>query len=51
MVGDTAVDIISAKAAGSYAIGVLCGFGEREDLLAAGADLILEATAELTDWL
>ncbi len=51
MVGDTAVDIISAKAAGSYAIGVLCGFGEREDLVAAGADLILEATAQLTDWL
>ncbi len=51
MVGDTAVDIISAKAAGSYAIGVLCGFGEREDLASAGADLILEATAQLRDWL
>lgn len=50
MVGDTAVDIISAKAAGSYAIGVLCGFGEREDLVTAGADLILEGTAQLKEW-
>jgi HAD superfamily hydrolase (TIGR01549 family) len=50
MVGDTAVDIISAKAAGSYAIGVLCGFGERGDLAAAGADLILENTAQLVRW-
>lgn len=50
MVGDTAVDIISAKAAGSYAVGVLCGFGEREELTAAGADLILEHTAQLAAW-
>jgi HAD superfamily hydrolase (TIGR01549 family) len=50
MVGDTAVDICSAKAAGSYAIGVLCGFGEREDLALAGADLILERTAQLKEW-
>lgn len=47
MVGDTAADIVSAKAAGSYAIGVLCGFGERDDLMRAGADLIVERTAEL----
>jgi HAD superfamily hydrolase (TIGR01549 family) len=45
MVGDTDVDVRSAKAAGAYAVGVLCGFGERGDL--AGADLILENTAEL----
>lgn len=50
MVGDTAVDIISAKAAGSYAVGVLCGFGEREDLSAAGADLILDHTSQLQAW-
>jgi HAD superfamily hydrolase (TIGR01549 family) len=51
MVGDTAVDIISAKEAGSYAIGVLCGFGERVDLTMAGADLVLERTAQLQEWL
>lgn len=50
MVGDTAVDITSAKAAGSYAVGVLCGFGERAELTAAGADLILEHTAQLAEW-
>jgi HAD superfamily hydrolase (TIGR01549 family) len=50
MVGDTAVDIVSAKEAGAFAVGVLCGFGEREDLLEAGADLILEETAELALW-
>ena len=49
MVGDTVVDVRSAKAAGAYAVGVLCGFGERGDL--AGADLILENTAELGEWL
>lgn len=50
MVGDTAVDIVSAKAAGSYAVGVLCGFGDVKDLTTAGADLILERTAQLRTW-
>jgi HAD superfamily hydrolase (TIGR01549 family) len=50
MVGDTVVDIISAKSAGSFAVGVLCGFGEREELLEAGADLILETTSQLRAW-
>jgi HAD superfamily hydrolase (TIGR01549 family) len=49
MVGDTVVDVRSAKAAGACAVGVLCGFGEHGDL--AGADLILENTAELGEWL
>jgi HAD superfamily hydrolase (TIGR01549 family) len=51
MVGDTVVDVVSAKAAGAYAIGVLCGFGERAELVEAGADLILETTSQLVDWL
>ena len=50
MVGDTAVDMVSAKEAGTFAVGVLCGFGERKDLLEAGADLILEKTGELVLW-
>ena len=29
MVGDTAVDMRAARAAGAWALGVLCGFGER----------------------
>jgi phosphoglycolate phosphatase-like HAD superfamily hydrolase len=50
MVGDTAPDIRSAKAAGAYAVGVLCGFGEREELFRAGADLVLESTQDLGSW-
>ncbi len=49
MVGDTSVDIRSAKAAGALAVGVLCGFGERNDLV--GADLVLNSTADLPGWL
>jgi len=51
MVGDTKVDIEAAKKAGARAIGVLCGFGERDELEASGADLIINSIAELTDWL
>jgi len=47
MVGDTTVDIDAARAAGAWAIGVLCGFGQRQELEQAGADLILDTTAEL----
>lgn len=50
LVGDTSVDMVSAKKAGAYAVGVLCGFVERDELLEAGADLILENTAQLTAW-
>jgi HAD superfamily hydrolase (TIGR01549 family) len=50
MVGDTVVDIVSAKSAGSFAVGVLCGFGERDELLEAGADLVLETTSQLQAW-
>jgi len=49
MVGDTGVDVRSAKAAGALAVGVLCGFGERQDLM--NADLILDSTADLAGWL
>jgi HAD superfamily hydrolase (TIGR01509 family) len=51
MVGDTPVDIQAARRAGAWACGVLCGFGERAELERAGAHLILESTALLSDWL
>lgn len=51
MVGDTVVDIRAGKAAGAQTVGVLCGFGEEEELRRAGADLILAATPALTRWL
>jgi HAD superfamily hydrolase (TIGR01509 family) len=47
MVGDTPVDIRAGRAAGAQTVGVLCGFGERQELERAGADVILETTAEL----
>ena len=48
MVGDTVVDIRAGKAAGAQTVGVLCGFGQEEELRQAGADLILPDTAALT---
>ncbi len=47
MVGDTTVDIRTGVAAGAQTIGVLCGFGERRELEHAGADLILDTTADV----
>lgn len=41
MVGDTTVDILTAKATGAQSIGVLSGFGEEDELRRAGADLII----------
>jgi len=47
MVGDTTVDMRAAKEAGMQAVGVLCGFGGEKELRRAGADLILDSTADL----
>lgn len=49
MVGDTAADVQAARAAGSLAVAVLCGFDDRADL--KHADLIVESTADLARWL
>jgi phosphoglycolate phosphatase-like HAD superfamily hydrolase len=48
MIGDTTVDIRAGKAAGAQTVGVLCGFGEEDELRKKGADSILKATDELT---
>jgi HAD superfamily hydrolase (TIGR01549 family) len=47
MVGDTTVDVKSARRAGAWAVAVLCGFGERQELERAGAHTILDHTAHL----
>ncbi len=47
MIGDTSVDIRAGKAAGTQTIGVLCGFGEEQELRLLGADMILATTPEL----
>ena len=44
MIGDTTVDMRAGKSAGAQTIGVLCGFGHRDELSRAGADVILETT-------
>lgn len=47
MIGDTTMDIRAGKSAGAQTVGVLCGFGEEEELKRMGADLILETTSDL----
>ena len=47
MVGDTTVDMQTARAAGAQAVGVLCGFGTEDELVREGADLVLATTSDL----
>ena len=47
MIGDTTFDIEMGKAAGAKAIGVTWGYHEPEELLAAGADVMIDSYAEL----
>lgn len=49
MVGDTAYDIIGAKAHGMPAIGVSWGYGKVEDMESAGARAIAHSMEELYD--
>jgi len=51
MIGDTTVDVCAGKAAGSQTVGVLCGFGEEDELRRKNPDLILPSTADLADTL
>jgi phosphoglycolate phosphatase-like HAD superfamily hydrolase len=51
MVGDTVADILAGKNAGAQTVGVLCGFGDKKELERAGADLILENTADLVGYI
>lgn len=47
MVGDRKHDIIGAKATGIDSVGVLYGYGNREELSKAGADYIVNSIEEL----
>jgi pyrophosphatase PpaX len=49
MVGDTVADVRSARAAGAWAVAILSGFGERDELERAGAHLVLESVAQLVE--
>lgn len=55
MVGDREHDVLGAKENGIQSVGVLFGYGSREELREAGADQIVESVEELTqvllmDW-
>ena len=47
MVGDTTVDVYAGKRAGAQTVGVLCGFGQRDELERAGADAVVERTPDV----
>ena len=47
MVGDREHDVFGAKDAGVDCMGVLYGFGSREELERAGADYIAETVEEI----
>ena len=49
MVGDSGVDIQTARAAGVHAIGVSWGFRDRQELVESGAEYIADNTEELFD--
>ncbi len=46
-VGDTSVDIATAKACNTLSVGVLWGFRDRQELQQAGADYIISSPQEL----
>lgn len=47
MIGDRKHDIIGAKKTGLDSVGVLWGYGDREELTAAGADVIFDTVEQL----
>lgn len=51
MVGDRKHDILGAKKNGLDCVGVLYGYGDREELEEAGADVIVENVGELKEFL
>ncbi len=48
MVGDRKHDIIGAKSEGIASVGVLYGYGSREELVMAGADVLAEYVKDVT---
>jgi phosphoglycolate phosphatase len=50
-VGDSPIDVATARAAGVRMVGVTWGFGSREALARAGAEVLVDAAAALAPWL
>ncbi len=51
MVGDRKHDVIGGKANGIATVGLLTGYGSREELTAAGADFIAASPGDMVQWL
>lgn len=51
LIGDRADDMRAAKAHGLKALGVTYGFGKRQELLKAKADILLDSMQALDGWL
>lgn len=51
MVGDRKHDVLGAHEVGLKAVGVLYGYGSREEFLACGADYIVENVEQLQEYL
>ena len=47
MVGDRKYDIIAAKQMGFYSVGVLYGYGTRQELTEQGCDIVVQSVADL----
>ena len=47
MVGDRKYDIMAAKHMGFYSVGVLYGYGTRQELVEQGCDIIVQSVADL----
>jgi phosphoglycolate phosphatase len=50
-IGDTSIDMQTARAAGMFPLGVLWGFRPAEELIAAGGKMFLKHPADLLGWL
>ena len=49
LVGDRAQDVIGAHAHGLRALGAVWGYGGREELMRAGADVLLDSPADVPE--
>jgi phosphoglycolate phosphatase len=49
--GDTAIDMQTARACGMYGIGVLWGFRPAEELIAGGARMLINEPQDLLPWI
>jgi phosphoglycolate phosphatase len=51
VIGDTALDVNAGRAVGAVTVGVAFGFGQRQDLVAAKPDILLESFARAEELL